>query len=148
MKFQVGLKKAELAPFLSQNPKILSGSVDDYQNKIDYLLHTLQGNPAEIRKRPEFLILSLSSYIRPRVEFLRAFGISIESISLSFITTATTSAIASAANVKVEAFDKFCYALKEIEKEIELQPRAQKPKPKLTKNSFNDFMNEGSSSSF
>ena len=148
LKFQVGLKKAELAPFLSQNPKILSGSVDDYQNKIDYLLHTLQGNPAEIRKRPEFLILSLSSYIRPRVEFLRAFGISIESISLSFITTATTSAIASAANVKVEAFDKFCYALKEIEKEIELQPRAQKPKPKLTKNSFNDFMNEGSSSSF
>jgi len=148
LKYQVGLKKAELAPFLSQNPKILSGSVDDYQNKIDYLLHTLQGNPADIRKRPEYLTLSLSNYIRPRVEFLRAFGISIESISLSFLTTAPTSAIASAANVKVEAFEKFQSALKMIEKEIiNSEPRAQRTKPKLTKNSFNDFMNEGSSNS-
>jgi hypothetical protein len=149
LKYQVGLKKAELAPFLSQNPKILSGSVDDYQNKIDYLLHTLQGNPADIRKRPEYLTLSLSNYIRPRVEFLRAFGISIESISLSFLTTAPTSAIASAANVKVEAFEKFQSALKLIEKEIiNSEPRAEKrTRPKLTKNSFNDFMNEGSSNS-
>jgi hypothetical protein len=146
LKYQLGVKKAELAPFLTQNPKILSGGVDDYQAKIDYLLQTLKRNPAEIRRIPEYLTRSLSSHIRPRVEFLRAFGISVESISLSFLTTASSSAIASTANVKVEAFDKFCYALNAIEEEIGLATAERKIKRKLTKKTFNDFMNESSGS--
>lgn len=114
IKYQCGLRKHDVAPFLYKCPNILDLSVVTAEAKIEYLYQCLGGSPMMLRNVPQYLLYDLNLYIRPRSEFLRAMGIEPLFRGLLFLVTATQKDVAYAAGVREEVLKKFCYAYNEL----------------------------------
>ena len=102
-----GLGRIDLIPFISRHPSLLGGNIEDLQEKVNYFFKSLAGTSAILTRCPSFLVYDLDKHIRPRAEFLIAFGMDPLSNGLSFLVFSTKEEIAAAVNVNSEVFDEF-----------------------------------------
>jgi len=107
LKIHLGLRKAELIPFLLKYPAILSSRVDDLLPKIEYLKQTLRGTPLMAKKFPVYFSFDLDTHIRPRAEFLRAVGLDPLINGLPFLVNAQPVDLSYTAGMQADVFAQF-----------------------------------------
>ena len=109
LKERCGLSRMDLIRFISRHPSILGRNFDDLQAKVNYFYKSLAGTSTMLTRCPSYLVYDLDKDIRPRAEFLIAFGMDPLFRGLSFLVSSSSKEIAAAVNVDKKVYEEFSH---------------------------------------